>query len=63
MQIFLDNPITSLRPRNTIISACINTRILVKKSRHMGQLIKEAEEIKVHPNSTNWKDIFSLSRL
>jgi hypothetical protein len=36
---------------------------MVKKFRHVGQLIKEAEEIKVQPNNTNLKDVFSLSRL
>jgi hypothetical protein len=61
----LDNPITSqtLRPRKTIIHNCTNTRILAKKFRHMHHLIKDTEEIKIHPSSTNLKDAFSKSRL
>jgi uncharacterized lipoprotein YddW (UPF0748 family) len=39
-----------------------NISILAKKSRHMDQMIREAIEIELHPNSINRKDGFSLNK-
>jgi hypothetical protein len=39
-----------------------NIRILARKLRHTEQLVREAKEIKLHPN-INWEGRFTLSRL
>jgi hypothetical protein len=39
-----------------------NTSFLAKKSRWMDRVIREATEIKLHPNNLNREDGFSLSR-
>ena len=52
-RILSDNPITSLRlrPRNTIICNCTNTRILAKKSRHMVQMMKKQKRSRYTPTA------------
>jgi hypothetical protein len=39
-----------------------NTSIVAKKSRYMDRIIREAIELKLHPNNINKEDSFSLSR-
>jgi hypothetical protein len=39
-----------------------NARILAKKSRRMDRIIREATEIKLHPDNMNREDGFSLSQ-